>query len=222
MIADKDFMKEKFAYFNGKIFSGLLPVPELRVRMARTYRGKFFHRHTPLTDKYTIVLSTSYDLSERELEDVLIHEMIHYHIAYHRIADKSAHGPRFRSLMRQVNTIHGRNIEISHRALPGEIQPRTRVTLKRSFVCVLKMRDGECLITRVPSTRIFEFERVFASQPSIVSRKWYGSFDPAFLFYPASTKPKGYRITSDAAKALEAPSTVEMEFRGKYFQTKKS
>ena len=35
------------------------------------------------------------DLPEQEIEDIIIHEMIHYHIAYNGIKDTSTHGRVF-------------------------------------------------------------------------------------------------------------------------------
>lgn len=41
-------------------------------------------------ENYCIRISTAFDLSERELEDVGIHEMVHYYIAVNNIRDTSA------------------------------------------------------------------------------------------------------------------------------------
>ena len=220
MIADINFMKEKFAIFNAQIFSNQLPPPQFKVREARTYRGKFFHHRTRSGDVYTIVLSKSFDIDRPELEDVLILEMIHYHIAYHGIQDTSSHGKQFRSLMRQINTRYGRNIEISHRVAAGQSDPTVVKRYKKCYICVLSTNDRQQLIARVPATRIFEFHRIFSANPSITEEKWYGSFHPAFQYYPASITPKAYLITSEAREALSSIETVEMEFKGKYFQVK--
>lgn len=220
MIADIYFMRERFARFNEQIFRSMLPLPQFKVREARSYRGKFFHDHSGLYgDIYTLVLSKSFDLDERELEDVLIHEMIHFYIAFNRIKDRSPHGPQFRSLMAQINQAHGRNIEISHRARSVSDSPFV-MKYKKCYVCVLGMRDGRRLIARVPSTKIFEFHRIFNANSSIVAQTWYASFNPEFQYYPASLTPKAYDITLKAEQALESPDTVEMEFKGRYFQIK--
>lgn len=220
MIADIPFMRDRFARFNSQIFSSLLPIPQFKVREARSYRGKFFHDRSVLYgDFYTLVLSKSFDMDERELEDVLIHEMIHFYIAFNRIKDKSSHGPQFRSLMNQINHAHGRNIEISYR-VKGDSDSTVVRKPKKCYVCVLGMRDGRRLIARVPSTKIFEFHRVFTANPSIVAQTWYASFNPEFQYYPASLTPKAYDITPMAGQALESMDTIEMEFAGRYFQVK--
>ncbi len=221
MIADVKFMKEKFSSFNKLIFSSSLPAPYFKVREARSYRGKFIHDRSPLYgDIYTIILSKSFNLEERELEDVMIHEMIHLHIAYSRINDSSSHGPQFRALMHRINSAYGRNIQISHR-MSAESSGSVYVQKdKRSYICVMESRDGEKMIARVPSTKIFEFHRIFSANPLIVSETWYGSLHPAFQFFPASRTPKAYKMTPEAEEALSSRKTIEMVFKGRYFQPK--
>ena len=48
---------------------------------------------------FRLKISTGFDLSQEELEDVIIHEMIHYYIAWRNIKDSSVHGEVFRGIM---------------------------------------------------------------------------------------------------------------------------
>lgn len=122
MIASAEFVKETFGRFNAEIFGGILPVPHFQLSRARSFLGKLRYKVTPrafgrkpMYSDYTLIISTLYDLPQAELEDVVIHEMIHYLLMIRGIEDSSAHGPQFRSYMNSINERFGRNITISHK-----------------------------------------------------------------------------------------------------------
>lgn len=123
MVATSDFVKEKFDFFNGLCFEGALPAIPVVMVKARTFLGKveyvynrgFFGRITGCRD-FRMKISVSFDLEEAVLEDVILHEMIHYYIALNRIKDSSAHGHVFREMMDSINEKYGRNITVRHRA----------------------------------------------------------------------------------------------------------
>ena len=75
MTATIPYIEQKFEEFNHQMFGGKLPkIP---------------------------VENTRVDLPEREVEDTIIYEMIHYHIGYNWLEDASAHGPLFLSIMNE-------------------------------------------------------------------------------------------------------------------------
>ena len=122
MIASAEFVKEAFGKFNAEIFGGVLPVPHFQLSRARSFLGKLRYKVTPralgrkpVYSDYTLIISTLYDLPLTELEDVVIHELIHYLLMIRGIEDSSAHGPQFRSYMNAINERFGRNITISHK-----------------------------------------------------------------------------------------------------------
>ena len=122
MIASAEFVKVAFGKFNAEIFGGVLPVPHFQLSRARSFLGKLRYKVTPralgrkpVYSDYTLIISTLYDLPQTELEDVVIHEMIHYLLMIRGIEDSSAHGPQFRSYMNAINERFGRNITISHK-----------------------------------------------------------------------------------------------------------
>ena len=57
------------------------------------------------------------DLPEADIEDIIIHEMIHYHIAYRGIKDTSTHGMVFKMLMNDINKRFGRQVSEGMRSL---------------------------------------------------------------------------------------------------------
>ena len=120
MILTVEILKEWFVRFNTDYFDGTLPVPRLALSRARTRLGSISYKRrrrwlkTEVYD-FCIRVSTYYACSERDYQNVLLHEMIHYYIAYHRLRDTSAHGRLFRKMMAELNTRHGWQISISAR-----------------------------------------------------------------------------------------------------------
>ncbi|NPD80626.1 sprT domain-containing protein [Prevotella sp. PINT] len=121
MVATIPYIEGKFNEYNGLIFNGELPAIPIKLSKAKTSLGQlaFKRRRTwygrTVYSDFRLRVSTHFDLPENELEDIIIHEMIHYYIFVNRLKDKSAHGPLFRQMMKDINTRYGRNISISRK-----------------------------------------------------------------------------------------------------------
>lgn len=122
MIATVPYVQERVEHFNRLCFGGVLPPIPVKLYRAKSYLGKvcykyrrgFFGRILSYED-FVLRISTFYDLDEAELEDIILHELIHYYIAYKGIRDTSTHGREFRRLMKTINSQFGRHITISRR-----------------------------------------------------------------------------------------------------------
>lgn len=83
MKATLPFLYTRFAHFNATIFGNRLPPVEIQLSRATSFLGACTYRRKRgllgVTKKhdFRIRISTASDMSEAELEDVLIHEMIH-------------------------------------------------------------------------------------------------------------------------------------------------
>lgn len=98
MKPDTGWMKSQFVAFNRRYFQTRLPLPQFRVSNARTFLGNMRWREDRIRHKYydfKLTMSVYYDLEEKELQNVMLHEMIHYYIAYHHLKDTSPHGGSF-------------------------------------------------------------------------------------------------------------------------------
>lgn len=119
MIPTIPYLQERFKYFNTLCFGGALPEVPIRLSNARSFLGKVEYKiRRGLLQKHTNILiriSIRYDRPEKEVEDVLIHEMIHLYIIVRKLKDTSAHGRQFRAIMNELNRKYGRNIRISHK-----------------------------------------------------------------------------------------------------------
>ncbi len=127
MKANLEFLADRFDKFNHEIFRDELPRPQMHISSARSFMGQFKtikHRMLPEKTKesYHLTLSDRYDLDIDVLEDVVIHEMIHYFIHFKKIRDSSSHGLQFRKLMNDINRGFGRHITVSHRCSKEELE----------------------------------------------------------------------------------------------------
>lgn len=184
------------------MFGGTLPVPPIHLTNARTYMGMMTCRKRvglfgkKQLSNFALRISKRFDFTEQELQDTLIHEMIHYYIGYHKLQDTSAHGQLFRQMMNDINEQYGRHITISHRSSHEErlqvigSKPRPRV------FAIIEMQDGNQFIKCVPriKQRIESMHRRITSSPEVRSLKWYFSTDPYFALFPSSMGRKVQKI----------------------------
>lgn len=67
-----------------------------------------------------IVYKQSEDMSEREIDDTLVHEMIHQYMYQNSLPDTSTHGKLFKDFMRRINAAFPDELNIT---VSGEAQP---------------------------------------------------------------------------------------------------
>lgn len=130
MTATLEYIETKFRFYNDLIFNTELKDVPFRTYRARRSLGLVRFRRTLLSRKVIdLGLNCAVDLPENELDDILIHEMIHLYIFQKHIHDSSAHGPVFRRYMSQINHTFGRNITISRKIETQSkiISPKKRV-----------------------------------------------------------------------------------------------
>lgn len=198
MIPDLVFVNEAFKLFNREIFEDALPVPRFRMTHARTFRGKLCYRITSSwggrrAEDFEMRISLDFDLPREEWEDVVIHEMIHLHIAHRGIKDSSSHGPKFRGLMAEINRRHGRHICVTARSTKEQLDKDKRV--RGHYLCIVKFNDGRLGVAPVAKSRIFELWDSFRSWPEVSDVSWIGTVDTWFNRFPRVMKTKVY-ITS--------------------------
>lgn len=193
MIATLDFLVKRFETFNHAYFDGALPpVPIKLGRAVRSLGSCTYKKRRKWFGKleyydFCLHISTRYDLPEEELEDILLHEMIHYEILVNQLQDTSAHGRLFRARMKQFNEQYGRHISVSHRhALPPVATPKDR---KPQVVALVHMKNGRIGVKRLPASlqRINAYRRGLLHSGEVVSVDFYLTDDPYFLRFPRSS-----------------------------------
>ena len=205
MIPTISYLRTKFEAFNLQIFGGRLPEVPITLCQVTSFVGQYKSKIRVLPDgrhqpyDHQLRFSTAFDLSESELEDTVIHEMIHYFISYNGLQDRSTHGPLFKALMNSINENHGRNISISHRASRGEIAEAKSVKKKWHVVAILYFSLGEIGVKVLPRVipRILEYYRNITSAGNISRVDLFLHNDPFFNRFPTSTGRRCHAITKE-------------------------
>lgn len=217
----QQYIERRFGEFNEQYFGGQLPTVPVRLTSARSYLGQlgFKRRRTLLGTRnsdFVLRISTRTDQPEQEIEDTLLHEMIHLYIASRQLKDTSAHGPLFRQLMADLNSRHGRHITISHRRTAAEQAQDTQRRLH--LLCVSTFSSGEQGITIAAKSRVFRLWDAMAAFPQVTETRWYATYDPYFNRYPRALTPKIYRISAaDLAAHLKDARPIRRQGTTLYF-----
>jgi len=202
------YIQQKVQDYNLLIFEGKLPPVPVELGNARTYLGQCVcKRQRTLTGirKYDFRLrfSTRLDLSEQELEDVIIHEMIHYYIGVNQLKDRSAHGPLFRQMMNDINQKFGRHLRVSHRCTPEQRAQAIDKRRKLHTVAIIYFNDGRCGLKVLPCLqhRIVLYYNVLKRQDKVASLRLFLSNNPFFNQYPCSSALRVHYVDEAAVMA---------------------
>lgn len=220
MIADLALIKEKFQIFNKQIFNETLPLPTITIGKAMRSLGtmRCDRRIKPFGKienyNFRITISSQFDLPEKELEDVLIHEMIHFYIMYKQMHDTSPHGEIFKKLMNIINLKFNRNICISKKN-----NGYKKLSCKPRYICISELADGRTGITIAARTRIFYFWDYIPKAFKTRKTTWYWSCNPFFNKYPTCLKPKIYIVEKNIVEQ-NLKDAIELQNDGKTIKKK--
>ena len=104
----------KFVDFNELYFECELPFPNLEI----IHSSKNLGLMTCDFDEYdnivsaTISITDYYDFTESQFDDVMLHEMIHYYLAWTKQDVSMSHGKEFKRMMRMFNKEYKTNIQV--------------------------------------------------------------------------------------------------------------
>ncbi|SFG39515.1 SprT-like domain-containing protein [Prevotella sp. KH2C16] len=211
-----EWMSHWFAKFNADYFGGGLPQPRLALSKSKTRLGSMSCKkrvrlfRTECCD-YTIRLSNYYDQTERQYQNVLLHEMIHYSIAYTRLKDTSPHGIVFRGMMENLNRKYGWEISVttSMKATPraGGV-PKNKTYL----VLALETWDGKNFLSVVNPRFAGQLERQIVLVNKIKAHHWLRTKSSYFSDFPAVRSLRAKRVSREVyerfAKDLPLESTL--------------
>jgi predicted SprT family Zn-dependent metalloprotease len=205
MKATVPYIEKKFEEFNRQIFGGKLPKIPVELSDAKTFLGQCVYkkRRKPFGKAelydFRLRINARVDLPEREVEDTIIHEMIHYYIGYNKLEDASAHGPLFLGIMNEINRKFGRNLTVSHKSTQEQ---REQLQDKRSryhVIAVVSFRDGRTgikVLPRVVRSILYYYNNVLANR-EIASVQLYMSNNIFFNRYPNSSALKVHFLEAD-------------------------
>ncbi|MDD7727204.1 MAG: SprT-like domain-containing protein [Bacteroidales bacterium] len=216
------FIRDSFQRFNKLVFEGKLPTPCFMLSRARTFVGKFEARGKRdwmgrTHWNYVLRFSTAFDLPQEELEDTILHEMIHFSLRVSDRRDATPHGPNFRAMMEIINERFNRHITVSHDS-KGKGSP----VLRRAswhIVGVVSFRDGRKGIKVLPriEQRVLEWNRRVLTSSTVTSTKYYLALHELFQRYPNSTAMK-VGIVDEAELNEALKDAIELEIVGNRLQ----
>lgn len=205
MRATVEYVKQKFDVYNDLMFAGNLPAIPVRISNASSFMGKCkskIRRHPDGRESHSdfeLCISCYRELPEKTLDDIIIHEMIHYFIHYNGLIDTSPHGVIFKSIMHSINSAFNRSIEISHK--PSIDKDDSSPAVRRTYrvVAVVKYVSGKYGVKVLPRVHqtIIKYCRAVEAASDIKKVDLYISADPFFNRYPSSGALKVYVITKE-------------------------
>ncbi len=190
-----EYLQERFRKYNEMCFGGGLAEVPISVGRSRTYLGQcLYKRQRKLFGgeqyyDFRIRISAAVDLPEDELDDILIHEMIHYSILSRGIKDTSAHGRLFRGMMSDINGRFGRHITVSHKFTPEDREKLYDTRSRAHIVSIVSLKDGRTGIKVLPAdeSRASLWRRRMLRTGRIASLEMHPTDDPYFNRFPCST-----------------------------------
>lgn len=205
MRATIPFIRDRFERFNAQMFGGELPWLPIGLSRARTFVGVCSFKRRRLLGggvehyDFKLRISERFDLSESELEDTIIHEMIHYYIGVHQWRDTSAHGRLFRRLMDDINERFGRAVSVSHRSTKGQREGLVDGGARYRVVAVVRFRDGRVGIKVLPrkSQRILYYYCQVGGHRDVAHVALYMTHDAFFNRFPNSSSLKVHFVSEE-------------------------
>ena len=202
MFPSVQYIHENFKRFNKQMFASLLPPIPVAITTAKNYLGYITFKKgvdksgKPCFCNYRFRFSARYDMPENEWEDILIHEMIHYFIAYQGLNDNAPHGKLFREKMNEINTKYHRNISISRKntevvsTIKDEPQENRRNKKCLHVIAFVRLKDGKSGIKVLPRNiqKVSFFYGHYIHYERVKSIEIYFSTNPFFNKFPNSSK----------------------------------
>lgn len=101
-----------FGEYNKKCFNNELPRPLISLFHSEKILGRFTcdFDEDGYVDNPRIEISDSYEYTEQRLSEVLVHEMIHYYLAYTQLDTNLTHGEHFNAMANYISNNFGLNI----------------------------------------------------------------------------------------------------------------
>lgn len=158
---------------------------------------------------FSISISTYWDLPEEEYIDTLVHEMIHYYIAYHNIEDNAMHGKVFMKMMNEITLKHG--IKISVNFTPTEeIISSGKGRERLHYICVAEGEKEDHYLIVAAKNKLSDLQEQIPKIPGLKNIKWYTTKDPFFDEQPIAVSPSMREIDRELLnRHLKSANIIE-------------
>lgn len=198
MIASIDYIERKFNEYNVLCFEGKLKPLPFKLSNARTFLGQVAFMRDRNADgtwyyhDFVFKISNKRDMPKTEMEDTILHEMIHYWILSNQMQDFSPHGEIFIRKMKEINVKFNRNISVAHMATKEDHERDKEI--RQHIICACRMRMGQRGVMVATKSNLFQLWDEIQQFPGIAEWKWFISTNPFFNRFPRAIKPKIYQV----------------------------
>lgn len=200
-----EYVERKFNKFNELMFAGRLPKIPVYLTESKRFLGlcRWSIKKLPNGRKeyydYQLRINTRIYLPENEVEDVIIHEMIHYFIAYNGLEDTSSHGNIFKSIMNSINTNYGRNVSLKYKMSEEQRSQICGTKPQWHMIAVIYLTDGSTGVKVLPlyESKILNYYNYVANANNVRGVDLYMHYDPFFNQYPTSSAYKIHPINEN-------------------------
>lgn len=194
MKATIPYIEQRFEEFNQQMFAGKLPKLPIELSDAKTFLGVCVFRKRKGKDGKTefydfrLRINTRIDLPEQEVEDTIIHEMIHYFIGVNQLEDTSAHGPVFVHMMNTINEKFGRHLTVSHKSTKEEREQAIDTKAHWHVVAIVSLKNGKTGIKVLPRVlpKILNYYNTVGENKTVDKIELFMSNNPYFNRFPNS------------------------------------
>lgn len=178
------YIERAFNKYNNKYFNGKLPTPIFQISRAKNCLGNFRvvrSRMFGTIKSMTLVVSNFYDLSERDFDDTIIHEMIHEYIFVNGIKDTNDHGLYWSAKAKEINA-DGWNISAKAEFIKT---PQRNDNIKTEYkILSFEDKSGKTFVMRCADNKILYFQKIikrkgFTNPCLIISNN-----DEKFISFP--------------------------------------
>lgn len=205
MQIDVKWLSTNFNRFNKDYFNGELPFPRFRIGHSRTRLGwlksevkGFDHHHSKDKSEdnrvFTICLSNYWEGDESFFQNTLLHEMIHFYIAYHQYKDDKPHGMLFRSQMERLNLL-GWDISVSKKL--GQLEPAEKKTNGLRVVLAIVTDNDKYFLSVISQGTVRQLEREIRRLTGFKKHLWYITNDPYFQTFRQRRSLRGLFVTKE-------------------------
>ena len=198
-----DFIKSSFDKFNKEYFNGALVTPTFEVSHCQRALGDFRRRNK----YYRIRVSDYYIRSPREIEQTILHEMIHLYQSQFNCRDKS-HGIDFKEKAFDIHRKGGWHISRLTSTKGCQVNPKyaksvNRNTSKESYMMVYETVYGEYFLFRMALRCVNHWVNTAGYRKTVTRYATFTSTDGEFDDYPACrTSCRGSYITEERFNEL--------------------
>lgn len=202
MRASVAFIKQKFEEYNRQMFGGRLPALPVELSDASRFVGMCVSKVKRYPDgreehsDFRLRINTRIDLPQEVIEDVIIHEMIHYFILYNGLKDSSAHGTIFMAIMKSINSNYGRHLSVKFRGTSEQHEQFIDKRARWHVIAAVRFRSGRMGIKVLPRVipKVIDYYNHVSHAAEVLDVKLYLHNDPFFNRYPTSAAYRAHDI----------------------------